>query len=106
MSKSRASRRVQIDDTQAPKYDDEEESTLDQNGNGEEDNRIRFRQSGSNVSDDQEPFMGVKVRRKASLHRDYKGDYIDVPSHPNLMKILQKQGLTLVKYFLLLNSLN
>ncbi len=36
--------------------------------------------------------MGFKVRRKASLHRDYKGDYLDVPSHPFLMKILQKQG--------------
>lgn len=36
--------------------------------------------------------MGVKVRRKTSLHRDYKGDYLDVPSQPYLMKILNKQG--------------
>ncbi|XP_029125301.1 myosin heavy chain IB isoform X2 [Cajanus cajan] len=70
-------RRVQIED---PKYDDVPEETL------------RFKSSGSNVSDDQEPFMGVKVRRKASLHRDYNGDYLNVPSHPFLMKILHKQG--------------
>ncbi|XWS61278.1 hypothetical protein CRYUN_Cryun07bG0112700 [Craigia yunnanensis] len=36
--------------------------------------------------------MGVKVRRKASLRREYKGDYLDIPSRPFLMKILQKQG--------------
>ncbi|CAN1852071.1 hypothetical protein LINPERHAP1_LOCUS40487, partial [Linum perenne] len=58
---------------------------------GEEDG-MKLRSSNSNVSDDQEPSMGVKVCRKASLHRDVKGDYIDVPSHPRLMKILHKQG--------------
>ncbi|KAF6162078.1 hypothetical protein GIB67_008207 [Kingdonia uniflora] len=40
----------------------------------------------------QGPFMGIKVRRRASLHRDYRGDYLDVPSQPALMKILAKQG--------------
>lgn len=75
-------RRVQIEDPEPdpPKYDDEPDETL------------RFKSSNSNVSDDQEPFMGIKVRRKASFHRDYQGDYLDVPSHPFLMKILQKQG--------------
>ncbi|KAJ7965403.1 myosin heavy chain-related [Quillaja saponaria] len=53
---------------------------------------LRLRPTGSNVTEDQEPFMGMKVRRKASRHREYKGDYLDVPSHPYLMKILQKQG--------------
>lgn len=43
-------------------------------------------------TEDQEPFMGVKARRLTSLHRDYKGDYLDVPSDPFLLKILQKQG--------------
>ncbi|CAN1264220.1 hypothetical protein LINPERPRIM_LOCUS11865 [Linum perenne] len=83
---SRSNRRVQIDDSDAPRYD--------QNGGGgeEEGNGTKLRSSSSNVSDDQEPFMGVKVRRKASLHRDVKGGYIDVPSHPRLMKILHKQG--------------
>ncbi|CAL1404798.1 unnamed protein product [Linum trigynum] len=86
---SRLTRRVQIDD---PKYDDDERNG--QNGGGEEEGggATKLRSTSSNVSDDQEPFMGVKVRRKASLHREVKGDYIDVPSHPRLMKILQKQG--------------
>lgn len=74
-------RRVQIED---PKYDDvPDDEPLE---------TIRFKSSNSNVSDDQEPFMGIKVRRKASLHRDYKGDYFNVPAHPFLMKILHKQG--------------
>ncbi|RZB70806.1 Myosin ID heavy chain [Glycine soja] len=75
-------RRVQIED---PKYDDVPDAD-------EPEETIRFKSSNSNVSDDQEPFMGIKVRRKASLHRDHKGDYLNVPSHPFLIKILQKQG--------------
>ncbi|KAJ8536845.1 hypothetical protein K7X08_035246 [Anisodus acutangulus] len=53
---------------------------------------LKLRPSESNVTEDQEPFMGVKVRRKASIHRDYLGDYVNVPSRPYLMKILEKQG--------------
>ncbi|GAV84507.1 Myosin_TH1 domain-containing protein, partial [Cephalotus follicularis] len=30
--------------------------------------------------------------RITSRHRNYKGDYLDVPSRPHLLKILQKQG--------------
>ncbi|KAK7385040.1 hypothetical protein VNO78_30747 [Psophocarpus tetragonolobus] len=75
-------RRVQIQ--APPKYDDVPDP--------EPEEPVRFKSSNSNVSDDQEPFMGVKVRRKASLHRDYKGDYLDVPSHDFLMKILHKHG--------------
>ncbi|KAF5176766.1 myosin IB heavy chain [Thalictrum thalictroides] len=52
---------------------------------------IRMKPS-NNESEDQEPFMGMKVRRRASLHRDYRGDYLDVPSQSSLMKILDKQG--------------
>ncbi|KAK7293449.1 hypothetical protein RJT34_16315 [Clitoria ternatea] len=77
-------RRVRIED---PKYDDvPDEDEEEPHG------MLRFKSSNSNVSDDQEPFMGIKVRRKASLHRDYKGDYVNVPSHPFLIKILHKQG--------------
>ncbi|GAB4826287.1 hypothetical protein Ancab_009152 [Ancistrocladus abbreviatus] len=36
--------------------------------------------------------MGVKMRRKTSLHRDYRGGYLKAPSQPYLMKILNKQG--------------
>ncbi|OAY48401.1 myosin IB heavy chain [Manihot esculenta] len=85
MSKYKSNRRVQIDDLQLPKYDDVD-------GDEGDDSRMRLKPSGSNVSEDQEPFMGIKVRRKASLHRDVKGDYIDVPSNPYLMKTLQKLG--------------
>ncbi|XP_060203783.1 uncharacterized protein LOC132632018 [Lycium barbarum] len=60
-------------------------------------NRVHFDEEGqvglTNLKlrpseEDQEPFMGVKVRRKASIHRDY----LDVPSRPYLIKILEKQG--------------
>ncbi|KAJ4850377.1 hypothetical protein Tsubulata_017618 [Turnera subulata] len=85
MNRYNSNRRVQVDDSQLPQNDDDEAAE-------EENDKTRLSTSGSNVSDDQEPFMGVKVRRKASRHRDVKGDYIDVPSHPNIMKVLQKQG--------------
>ncbi|KAF2315514.1 hypothetical protein GH714_039974 [Hevea brasiliensis] len=85
MRKYKSNRRVQIDDSQLPKNDGED-------GDEGDESRMRLKPSGSNVSEDQEPFMGIKVRRKASLHRDVRGDYIDVPSNPYLMKILQKQG--------------
>ncbi|OIW17063.1 hypothetical protein TanjilG_15646 [Lupinus angustifolius] len=55
--------------------------------------RLRLRSLNNNLSsDDQEPFMGIKVRRNASRHRDYKGDYLDVHSYPFLIKLLNKQG--------------
>lgn len=72
-----------MNDSDAPKFDDDER---------QEDIRMRLRPSDSNVTEDQEPFMGVKVRRKASRRHEYKGDYMDIPSRPYLMKILQKQG--------------
>ncbi|OIT02231.1 PREDICTED: myosin IB heavy chain-like [Nicotiana attenuata] len=55
---------------------------------------LNLKSTDRNVTEDQnrDPFMGVKVRRKASFHRDYIGDYLDVPSQPYLMKILEKQG--------------
>ncbi|KAG9443574.1 hypothetical protein H6P81_014914 [Aristolochia fimbriata] len=56
------------------------------------DKGLPLRSLNDNDTEDQEPFMGVKVRRKASLHRDYAGDYINVESQPFLMKILEKQG--------------
>ncbi|KAK1415213.1 hypothetical protein QVD17_30986 [Tagetes erecta] len=39
-----------------------------------------------------DPFEGAKVRRKASMFRVFKGDYVDVRSKPYLIKILDKQG--------------
>ncbi|XVF10002.1 hypothetical protein REPUB_Repub07fG0146700 [Reevesia pubescens] len=87
MSRYKAQQRVQIDESETPKYDDDIEDEEQREENG-----MRLRPSDSNVTEDQEPFMGVKVRRKASLRREYKGDYLDIPSRPFLMKILQKQG--------------
>ncbi|KAI8564957.1 hypothetical protein RHMOL_Rhmol03G0223400 [Rhododendron molle] len=94
MSRFQSQRRVQIDDAQPTRYDDDE--TLE-NVDGDDDYQgrqgsLRLRPSDSDVTEDQEPFMGVKVRRKASRYRDYVGDYIDVPSRPHLTKILDKQG--------------
>ncbi|XWS50413.1 hypothetical protein CRYUN_Cryun12cG0085500 [Craigia yunnanensis] len=87
MNRYKAQRRVQIDESETPKYEDDVQDEEQQEENG-----MRLRPSDSNVTEDQEPFMGVKVRRKASLRREYKGDYLHVPSRPFLMKILQKQG--------------
>ncbi|XVF50935.1 hypothetical protein PTKIN_Ptkin04bG0143700 [Pterospermum kingtungense] len=84
MNQYKAQRRVQIDELETPKYDEDVQEQVE--------NGMRLRPSDSNVTEDQEPFMGVKVRRKASLRREYKGDYLDIPSRPFLMKILQKQG--------------
>ncbi|XVF53458.1 hypothetical protein PTKIN_Ptkin05aG0100800 [Pterospermum kingtungense] len=79
MNRFKAQRQVQIGEPENP--DDQQEES-----------GMRLRSSDTNASEDLEPFMGVKVRRKASLRREYKGDYLDVPSCPFLMKILQKQG--------------
>ena len=93
MDRFRSQRRVQIDDSPPPKFDDDEDR--DHGGAGVVDGGgMRMRTSARSLTEDQEPFMGVKVRRKTSFHREYRGDYVDVPSHPYLMKILQKQGHT------------
>ncbi|KAG6753732.1 uncharacterized protein [Populus alba] len=90
---NRYNRRVQVPDLQLPKYDNVEERVDREEGDNSNNNGVpRLITTENNVSDDQEPFMGVKVRRKASRHRDIKGDYLDVASHSYLMKILQKQG--------------
>ncbi|WMV20664.1 hypothetical protein MTR67_014049 [Solanum verrucosum] len=75
--------------TQAQKVRFDEEAIPDEDEVG---GTLKLRPSDSNITEDQEPFMGVKVRRKASIHRDYIGDYVDVPSRPYLMRILEKQG--------------
>ncbi|KAL6574513.1 hypothetical protein OROMI_011798 [Orobanche minor] len=60
-----------------PQFDDEETLIDD---SADESGILRLRPSNSNVTDDLEPFMGVEARRKASRHRDYIGDYLDVQS--------------------------
>lgn len=81
------SRRVQIQTPEAENNDGETETLIPEN---------RLRPSENNI-EDQEPFMGIKVRRRASLHRDYRGDYLDVPSQHSLMRILDKQGIIMFR---------
>lgn len=91
MSQFQSQRRVHYDDD-----DDDDDGvataseTVENDGGGE--SSMKLRASNSNVTEDQEPFMGVKIRRKASRHRDYRGDYIDLQSRPHLIKVLDKQG--------------
>ncbi|KAK8686549.1 hypothetical protein V6N13_125573 [Hibiscus sabdariffa] len=87
MNRYKTQRRVQVEEPQIPKYDDDVQDEEEQGESG-----MRLRPSDINVTEDQEPFMGIKVRRKASLRREYRGDYLDVPSRSFLMKILQRQG--------------
>ncbi|KAL8519228.1 hypothetical protein ACS0TY_010244 [Phlomoides rotata] len=89
MSRYPSNSRIQIDtgETPEPRYDYADDETPDDDGDG-----LKLRPSNSNVIENLEPFMGVKVRRRASRLRDYIGDYLDVPSRPHLMKILDKQG--------------
>lgn len=77
-------------ETQAQRVRFDEEAIPDEDGVG---GTLKLKPSDNNFTEDKEPFMGFKVRRKASIHRDYLGDYLDVPSRPYLMKILKKQGI-------------
>ncbi|KAK1399470.1 TH1 domain-containing protein [Heracleum sosnowskyi] len=93
MSWYQTRRKVQIDD---PKPADDGKVT---DGEEEEENnnntRLKIKsldKSSSRNVVNQEPFMGVKVRRKGSIIRDYKGDYLGVTSIPFLEKILEKHG--------------
>ncbi|CAO2208718.1 unnamed protein product [Urochloa humidicola] len=54
--------------------------------------------AGGDADGDESPapaaglLMGARVRRRAAVYRDCKGDYIGVPNDPCLTKILSKQG--------------
>ncbi|CAM6086886.1 unnamed protein product [Calypogeia fissa] len=59
----------------------------------DEDDSPRLKaQSSVDATDEQEPFMGVKMRRRSSMYRHYKGDYLDVSSNDRIQKLLMKQG--------------
>ncbi|KAF5772284.1 putative class I myosin tail domain-containing protein [Helianthus annuus] len=77
-------RKVEIEgvETETADYDTEKEDL-----GGDE-----SRPSDGMVTEDQDPFAGGKVRRKASMARVFKGDYVDVRSKPYLMKLLDRQG--------------
>lgn len=47
--------------------------------------------SGMSV-ETQEAFMGVKARRRSSLNRLLKGDYMNVGANETVMRLLSKHG--------------
>lgn len=60
---------------------------------GSEEQRVVLPQSSSRISrDTQEPFMGIKARRKTSMNRQFRGDYLNVASNQVILKLLEKQG--------------
>ncbi|CAI9295637.1 unnamed protein product [Lactuca saligna] len=77
-------RRIQIEVNSSDTGDDDKEKT--DLGSDEP------TPSDGNITEDHDPFSGGKVRRKASIARSFRGDYVDVRSKPYLMKILEKQG--------------
>ncbi|THG14530.1 hypothetical protein TEA_025267 [Camellia sinensis var. sinensis] len=99
MSQFQSQRRVHYDDDGVATASE----TVENDGGGE--SSMKLRPSSSNVTEDQEPFMGVKIRRKASRHRDYRGDYIGLQSRPHLIKVLDKQGHPRILLFLILFGL-
>lgn len=58
----------------------------------EEEEVERIRPQLSKNTETQEPFMGMKVRRRSSMYRQYRGDYLNVPSNQQIVKLLTKQG--------------
>ena len=84
-------RKVQIED----KSGDEDKAKVDLGDKEGSDEPALFDGDGDGDGDvraDHDPFSRGKVRRKASMARIFRGDYIDVRSKPYLMKILEKQG--------------
>jgi hypothetical protein len=49
-------------------------------------------QSTVSSTDEQEPFMGVKMRRRSSMYRTYKGYYLDDASKDGIQELLTKHG--------------
>lgn len=53
-------------------------------------------QSGSGTttgaSKTQEPFLGVKVRRRSSLNKVFQGDYLELNGNATVLKLLSKHG--------------
>ncbi|XP_071732620.1 uncharacterized protein [Rutidosis leptorrhynchoides] len=81
-------RKVQIEDNPSDAADDDNVKS-DPVPNDDTDETAP---SDGNGAGDQDPFFGGKVRRRASMVRVLKGDYVDVRSKPYLTKILKKQG--------------
>lgn len=83
------------------RFQTESPETLEENGIIGEETRETLvgREEGAEGKETAENatlFMGMKVRRRASIHKDCKGDYIGIPSDPFLSKMLSKQGTVLL----------
>uniref|UniRef100_A0A0D6R4I5 TH1 domain-containing protein n=1 Tax=Araucaria cunninghamii TaxID=56994 RepID=A0A0D6R4I5_ARACU len=78
------------------KENDDSQGEAIANKNNNNNNNKVLQGSGSMVmsmaTETQEPFMGMKVRRRTSLYRQYQGDYIDAKSNQIILKLLEKQG--------------
>ncbi|KAJ7539254.1 hypothetical protein O6H91_11G083200 [Diphasiastrum complanatum] len=57
-----------------------------------------MRPHSSIATEEQEPFMGMKVRRRSSMNRAFTGDYLEVASNQQILKLLSKQGDRLVLF--------
>ncbi|KAL2613888.1 hypothetical protein R1flu_025580 [Riccia fluitans] len=56
----------------------------------EPEDTIKSQSTSSTV--EQEPFMGMKVRRRSSMYRPQNSDYIEAASNDKIHKLLTKQG--------------
>ncbi|KAK9063167.1 hypothetical protein SSX86_017037 [Deinandra increscens subsp. villosa] len=86
MSASRRRVQLEVIPSDTPDYDEEKPDLGAEEGSDEP------TPSDGILTEDHDPFAGGKVRRKASMARVFKGDYIDVRSKPYLMRILEKRG--------------
>lgn len=59
---------------------------------GEEEEEEPIRTELSKNTETQEPFMGVKARRRSSAYQQFHCDYLNVPSNHQILKVLTKQG--------------
>ncbi|KAJ6808936.1 myosin ID heavy chain [Iris pallida] len=89
MERFKSLRRVQVTSSQTL-----DEPAPDNNGDREEKegSTEKEEEEEKKVREDLVHFMGMKVRRRASILKECRGDYIGVPSDPYLTKILSKQG--------------
>lgn len=92
MDQLRSNRRLHVDvPSDEPVFDDDDDGS---SGAGSEKMRKDDEALSNNGDGDEEgsSFMSGKARRRASMHMDYQGDYLDVPSNTRLTNILHKHG--------------
>lgn len=91
MAQLRSNRRLHVDvPSDEPVLDDDDAAS----GGGSDEMRKDDEPLTNNgdAHEEDKSFMSGKARRRASIHKDYQGDYLDVPSNPRLTSILNKHG--------------